>query len=132
MHDSARNICMGCSSLIVKYYMPRALFKDWFLGININRAIINYVTQMKVQIPDYGNVVYYQKGLNMKNLFKLLILLGTSSDTVRIHIFGKGCAIDRISAGHPGMMEIRLSSGSSWIYPKRFMQKPQWMIPAKI
>lgn len=43
--------CMGCSSLIVKYYMPRALFKDWFLGININRAIINYVTQMKVMNP---------------------------------------------------------------------------------
>jgi hypothetical protein len=39
------------SSLIVKYYMPRALFKDWFLGININRAIINYVTQMKVMNP---------------------------------------------------------------------------------
>lgn len=43
--------CIGCSSLIVKYYMPRALFKDWFLGININRAIINYVTQMKVMNP---------------------------------------------------------------------------------
>lgn len=51
MHDSARNILYGMLLFNRKILYAAALFKDWFLGININRAIINYVTQMKVINP---------------------------------------------------------------------------------
>lgn len=51
MHDSARNILYGMLLFNRKILYAAGSFKDWFLGININRAIINYVTQMKVMNP---------------------------------------------------------------------------------